>query len=442
VTTAIDQNLSVPAAVPQPLASPLRAIAAATVGNALEFYDFIVYSFFAIQIGRAFFPATNPYAGLMLSLATFGAGFITRPIGGIVIGAYSDRVGRRAAMTLSFTMMGIAIIVNALIPPYAKIGIAAPILAIAARLVMGFSLGGEVGPTTAMLLEAAAVAQRGLMVSWQGASQSIAATIGGLIGFFLAGVMSPAALDSYGWRIAFLLGGVTVPFGLWIRRTLPETLHHPEEASSALSVATTRAHAMRENLRVIVLGLIVLAYGTIGSYVTNYMTTFAQDTLHMSAGPAFAVAMVSNLAGVVAVLCGGWLSDRIGRRPVMIWPNLVRMLITIPVFFWIVKSRSSTALLVGIGILSFIGSIAFGGFYVALIESLPKRIRGGAFATIYAISIAVFGGTCQLIVRWLIERYGPMSPAWYLLAATIIGQIALMQIPESAPARRERQAAR
>jgi len=434
--SAGDNVSGLPHSSERPRSSPWRTIAAATIGNALEFYDFIVYAYFAIQIGRAFFPPDNAYASLMLSLATFGVGFVTRPIGGIVIGAYSDRVGRRAAMTLSFTLMGTAIVANALIPPYARIGIAAPVLAVIARMVMGFSLGGEVGPTTALLLEAAPVAKRGLMVSWQGASQSIASTVGGLVGFVLANVMTPAALDSYGWRIAFLLGGVTVPFGLWIRRTLPETLHHVEESAAVVTAATTRRAAARENLRIIVLGLIVLAYGTIATYVINYMTTFAQDTLHMSAGPAFAVAMVSNLVGLVASLYGGWLSDRIGRRPVMIWPTLIRLLITYPVFLWIVKARSPLALLAGIGALSLVGSITFGAFYVALIESLPKPIRSGTFATIYAISIALFGGTCQLIVRWLIHVTGsPMAPAWYMLAATVAGQFALLMIPESAPVR-------
>jgi MFS family permease len=421
---------------PEPVVSPRRAIAAATIGNALEFYDFVTYAFFAIQIGRSLFPSESAYGSLMLSLATFGTGFVTRPIGGIVIGAFSDRVGRRAAMMWSFTMMGGAIVAMALIPPYSMIGMAAPVLAIAARLVMGFSLGGEVGPTTAYLLEAAPVEKRGLMVAWQGASQAIAATVGGLVGFVLAAVMKPGALDAYGWRIAFLLGAVTVPFGLWVRRGLPETLHVVEAAASTVSRATTRLGAARENSRLIVLGLIVLAYGTIGTYVTDYMTTFAQDTLHMASGPAFAVAVVSNLAALVGTLYGGWLADRLGRRPVMIWPNLATLLITYPVFWWIVGARSPMALLTGIGLLSLVGNVPFGGFYVALAESLPKPIRGGAFATIYAVSIAAFGGTCQLVIKWLIHVTGnPMSPAWYLLTATAVGQVAMQMIPESAPVR-------
>src|ERR1700761_1980232 len=167
-----------------------RGILAVTVGNMLEFYDFITYSFFAIQIGRTFFPTDNQYASLMLSLATFGAGFITRPIGGLVIGSYSDRAGRRPAMILSFVMMGCAIIVLALTPSYQSIGIAAPIIAIIARMVQGFSLGGEVGPTTAYLMEAAPPGKRGLAVSWQPASQEIAATAGALVGPILSKVLT------------------------------------------------------------------------------------------------------------------------------------------------------------------------------------------------------------------------------------------------------------
>jgi len=210
--------------------SPLRGfhIAAATIGNALEFYDFLTYAFFSIQIGHAFFPAQSTYGSLMLSLATFAAGFITRPIGAVVIGNYSDRAGRRPAMMLCFILIGFAIVGMALIPTYARIGIAAPILAVIARMVQGFSLGGEIGSNTAFLLEAAPLERRGLIVSWQGASQNLALLAGGLVGVLLTAVLPPAALEAYGWRIAFLIGAVAVPFGLWMRTALPETFISPK----------------------------------------------------------------------------------------------------------------------------------------------------------------------------------------------------------------------
>jgi MFS transporter, MHS family, citrate/tricarballylate:H+ symporter len=409
-----------------------RAILGVTVGNMLEFYDFITYSFFAIQIGRTFFPAQSQFASLMLSLATFGAGFVTRPIGGLVIGAYSDRVGRRPAMILSLAMMGCAIIAIALTPSYQAIGIAAPILAILARLVQGFSLGGEVGPTTAYLMEAASVSRRGLAVSWQPASQQIAATAGALVGTVLSRLMTSEALDSYGWRIAFLIGAVTLPFGLWMRSSLPETLHLHE--AGAVMTAGNRLGVIRANLRVMILGLCILASGTIITYVTQYMTTYAENTLHVAADLAFATSVVSNGVGIVAALCGGWLADRAGRWPVMVWPQLAALLLTYPVFLWIVDTRSALALLGGLGILSLVGSIPYSAFYVGFAESLPKNIRGGVFATIYAVAIASFGGTAQLIVTWLIHATGnALAPAWYMLLATAVGLVAMTIMSETAP---------
>jgi MFS transporter, MHS family, citrate/tricarballylate:H+ symporter len=413
-----------------------RHIAAATIGNALEFYDFITYAFFSIQIGHAFFPTHNAYASLMLSLATFGAGFITRPIGGLVIGSFADRVGRKPAMMLSFTMMGVAIISIAIIPPYSMIGVAAPILAVLARMVQGFSLGGEVGPTTAYLLESAPLKSRGLAVSWQGASQGIAATLGGLVGVGLSALLPPDALDAYGWRIAFLLGAVTLPFGLWIRRTLPETLHAPEAATAKASETTSRLGLAKESRRIIILALASLAAGTIATYVFDYMTTFAQHTLHMAPAVAFWAGALGNIAAVIATLWGGSLSDRFGRRPLMIWPNLAFLVLILPGFFWIVQAHSALVLILGTTALGFLANLGGGAFYAAVAESLPKRIRGSTFAIVYASSIALFGGTTQLVITWLIHATGnPMAPAWYLFAATCVGQVSMMLILESAPAK-------
>ncbi len=419
-----------------------RAIAGATIGNALEFYDFVTYSFFAIQIGHAFFPSHSAYGSLMASLLTFGAGFVTRPLGGIVIGLYADVAGRRPAMMLSFILMGVAIIGMALIPPYAQIGLAAPVLAVVARLVQGFSLGGEVGPTTAYLLEAAPAHRRGFAVAWQGASQGIAAATGGLVGFGLSTLMAPAALDAYGWRIAFLLGAVTLPFGLWLRRTLPETLHAPEAAPAAPSVTEiaadppSRAALARGSARIILLAVAVLAAGPISTYVFNYMTTFAQHSLHMQPGPAFAAGALGNLVGVAGGLFGGWLSDRIGRRPVMIWPALTNLVLLIPVFAWITGSRTVLALTLGTAVIALVGAMGAGAFYPALAESLPKRIRGGTFAITYAVAIATFGGTTQPIITWLIHvTHSNMAPAWYLFCASVLGFIARTLIVESAPAK-------
>jgi MFS family permease len=423
-------NAPIPTA---PLGLKGRHIAAATLGNALEFYDFVTYAFFAIQIGHAFFPVRGGYGSLMLSLATFGAGFITRPIGALVIGAYADRVGRRPAMVLSFTLMGGAIIVMALIPSYAAIGLAAPLLAITARLVQGFSLGGEIGANTAFLLEAAAPEKRGATVAWQGASQTIAVTVGGLVGWGLTEVLPEGGLDAYGWRLAFLLGAITLPIGLWLRRAIPETLHDGGEPKPP---EVSRRGAAKTSGRVIVLGVAILGSATIGTYIFDYIVTFAQASLHLSARIAFLAETVGNLIGIPALLLGARLSDRVGRWRVNVWTNLVLLILIVPIFWWVVATRSPVVLLVSMAVLGVATNFSSGSYSAAIAESLPKSIRGRGFGTIYSVAIAVFGGTTQLVVTWLIHATGSaLAPAGYLMAATGIGQVALMMFPESAPVR-------
>ncbi|VIO69133.1 MFS transporter [Bradyrhizobium ivorense] len=425
-------NRKKPEAVPVPADERLtgRAVLGATIGNILEFYDFGTYGFFAIHIGQAFFPASDPFASLMLSLATFGAGFVTRPIGAIVLGSYSDRAGRRPAMTASFAVMSAAILVLALTPSYETIGIAAPLLVIFARLVQGFALGGEVGPTTAYLMEAAPAERRGLAVSFQPASQQIAATAGALVGEILSLTMTSEALSAYGWRIALLLGAATLPFGVWLRSALPETLHRPDAQAAGVQPVRRSPSARR----IMALGFVILASCTIITYVTGYMTTYALNTLQVSAPLAFGATLISNTVGIAAALLGGWLADRAGRRHTMIWPQIAALLMTYPVFFWISESRSALALLGGLGALTLIGTIPYSAFYVSMAEGLPKNIRGGAFATTYAFAIAIFGGTAQPIVTWLIHLTGSaLAPAWYMLVASAAGFCAMLMIPETAP---------
>jgi MFS family permease len=416
-----------------------RHIAAATLGNALEFYDFLTYSFFAIQIGHAFFPGRSGYASLMLSLAMFGAGFAARPVGAFVIGNYADRVGRRPAMLLSFLMIGISIVAMALIPPYSAIGIAAPVLAILARLVQGFSLGGEIGSNTAFLLEAAAPENRGLSVSWQGASQCAALFVASLVGIALSTFMPPALLDAWGWRIAFLLGAVTVPFGLWLRSHLPETLHAAEMPSPVLvsgTASSSRLDLAARHWRIMALGLVVLGMATIGNYICIYAVTYAQDSLHLSARSGFIAESANTLIGIPAILLGGWLSDRYGRRPVNLISNFGLLILGWPLFAWMVAERSDFALFAGMTILGIFVNFSFGSFLATLAESLPKTVRVTGMATVYSLAIAALGGSTQFIVTGLIHVTGSaMAPAWYLTGSALIGQIALMLVPETAPVR-------
>lgn len=421
-----------------------RHIAAVTLGNALEFYDFLTYSFFAIQIGHAFFPGRSAYGSLMLSLATFGAGFAARPIGAVVLGAYGDRVGRKPAMLLSFFMIGASIVAMALIPPYSAIGIIAPVLAVTARLAQGFSLGGEIGSTTSFLLEAARPENRGVAVSWQGASQNAALLVASLVGVTLTIFMPASLLDTYGWRIAFLLGAATVPVGLWLRSHLRETLNEPEAALPIFahdSLSAERLELVRRHWRVMVLGLFVLGAGTIANYVNVYIVTYAQDALHFSAQVGFVAEAANTLVAIPATLICGWLSDRYGRWPVNVWFNFGLLVLSWPVFAWMVNAHSEVTLIAGMMILGIFANATFGSFCASLGESLPKTIRVTGFATVYSLAIATLGGTTQSVVTWLIHETGSaMAPAWYLVGATAVGQIAYMLIPESAPVRLRRTA--
>ncbi len=412
-----------------------RHIIAATIGNALEFYDFLIYALFAIQIGHAFFPVSTAYGSLMLSLATFGAGFATRPLGGIVLGLYADRVGRRPAMLLCLVLIGVSITAMALIPSYARIGIAAPILVVIARLIEGFSLGGEVGSNTAFLAELAAPERRGEVVSWQGASQVAALIVGSLVGAALSTMLPPASLDAYGWRIALLLGAAAVPFGLWLRIRLPETLdadeHRPPQAATRHEARLTS-----RDWRVIVLGLIVLGAATIGEYVSDYTVTYAQHTLHLSAQVGFLAELATYAVSLPLCVVGGRLSDRYGRWPVNVCGNLAFLVAIYPVFAWIVAAPSAGSLIAGTALLGAALSISGGSFITALAEALPRAVRSRGFGTTYAMSVALFGSTTQLVVTWLIHVTGrSIAPAWYLIGATAVGQIALMLFPETAPVR-------
>ena len=247
-----------------------RQALAIAVGNGLEFYDFVTYAFFATQIGHTFFPSRTPGLSLLSSLATFGVGFLTRPLGAIVIGRLGDRAGRKPAMMLSLCLIGVAITGLSLTPSYASIGTLAPVLVIGFRLLQGFALGGEVGPSTAFLLEAAPPLRRGLYASLQATSADSAALVAGVVGVVLASTLSGAQLDAWGWRVAQLLGVCIIPFAFVLRRTLSETLTAPAAADPGS--ASTMGY-----LRVFLLGVMMLSAATTNNYVLEYMTTYARS---------------------------------------------------------------------------------------------------------------------------------------------------------------------
>jgi MHS family citrate/tricarballylate:H+ symporter-like MFS transporter len=406
---------------------PAKHIAAVVVGNALEFYDFLNYSFFAVFIGRAFFPSSSPTASLLASLGTFGVGFVTRPIGGLVIGRMGDRVGRKPAMILSFSLMGFAIIGLALTPPHSRIGVAAPILVLFFRMVQGFALGGEVGPTTAFLLEAAPPERRGFYTAFQYWTQDLSILVAGLVGFGLSSVLNDQQLQDFGWRISFLLGAAIVPFGLMMRRRLPETFH-AAEASPREPVV------VRKYLPIAFLGLLLIASGTIGNYTALYMTTYAIATLHMRTSVAFGATIVIGVTGVALDLVSGALSDRVGRRPMMLLFGSLLLLSILPAYHAINRYPTTAVLLGAIAVMSSLLQLSAVPSIIWLTESLPAAIRSSGVSIVYALAIALFGGTAQYTVTWLIKATGnPLAPAWYWVMAAAMGLVAMLLARESAP---------
>jgi MFS family permease len=399
-------------------------IASVAAGNALEFYDFVTYAFFATQIGRALFPGDKP-STLLLSLATFGVGFLTRPLGGILIGRLADRRGRKPAMMLSFTVMGLAMIGLALTPSYAAIGIAAPLLAIFFRLLQGFALGGEVGPNIAYLLEAAPSNRRGFYISLNFASADLAVLVAGLVGFGLSSALSAAQLEAWGWRVAFLLGAAIVPLGLRLRRTLVETL--PSNTGAEASQTSSRPV-----LPTAAAGLLIIAGATISNYTLDYLTTYAQSTLHMAVPTAFAATVILGLVGVAGDLTGGSLADRFGPKRVLIVPWLLLIFGIVPVFSILNATRTSTALLTSTAVLTTFHILGSSPATIHFVEALPARARAGAIGTVYALAIAIFGGTTQFVETLLIRWTGnPVVPAWYMMTAVMIALAGALTIPEA-----------
>jgi MFS family permease len=406
---------------------PAKQVVAVVAGNALQFYDFVTYAFFATQIGRTFFPSDTPGNSLLASLATFGAGFLTRPLGAFVLGRYADRVGRKPAMLLSFWLMGLAMLGLPLVPSYAAIGVAAPLLVIGFRLLQGFAVGGEVGPSTAFLMEAAPPLRRGFYISLQATSADVAVMVAGLVGVALASVLGPSALDAWGWRVALLLGVVIIPFGLVVRRSLEETLHRaaPDPAPAAGASAYTRIAAV---------GLVLMATATTANYLLNYMTTYASYTLGMATQVAFGATAVIGAAGLVFDPLGGLLSDHFGRRPVILVAWLILAVSIFPSFWLLEQQRSGPALYFACVVLASSSTLAGTTALVAITESLPRRVRAGGFGLIYASSIAVFGGSTQFLAAWFTRLTGnPMTPAWYMIGAVVVGLVALAYLTETAP---------
>lgn len=419
------------------MGSPLRrgALLATLAGNTLEFYDFLTYSFFAVYVGRAFFPTDSEFASLLLSVATFGIGFLTRPLGGIWIGAYADRAGRKPALLLTIVLMTVGTLGLVVTPPYASIGIAAPLILVAARLVQGIALGGEVGPASAVLVEGAPEGKRGLYMSLQGASQGVAVLAGGAVGFGLAHTLDEAQLASWGWRAAFGLGLLLVPVGLYLRRSLPETLIEAKHESAMGALRGVLAAHRRE----LVLVVLVTSSATIGTYVLTYMTTFAQTSLGMPPTAAMAAPIAQGLSMVLFAPLGGVLADRYGRKRTVIVSRILVIAFQIPSFLYLVHYPTVTSLVITIAVNTLIGAPGTIAALTAMAEVFPPHVRSAGISIAYALTVTIFGATTQFVIAWLIGVTGsPYAPAVYVIVSSVISILAMTMLRETKDAALQR----
>ena len=404
-----------------------RQIVAAVIGNALEWYDFVVYGFLTVIISRLFFPADNEYASLLMTMVTFGVGFFMRPVGGVLIGMYADRHGRKAALQLIILLMTISIAMIAFAPTYAAIGVAAPLIILLARLLQGMATGGEFASATSFLVECAPAGRRGFFGSLQMVGQSLAALAGAAMGMLITQGLSPEQIDSWGWRLPFVFGLLIGPVGLYIRRHLNET----EAFTSAKQQQIERVslgRLCREHTRAVLACFGLVVAGTIMYYVVLiYMPTYAKTQLKIPLGDAFMAQVAGLLCLTAAIPFFGALSDRIGRKPVLMFALLCYFVLPYPLLAWLQAEPTLTRLTLMQIVLCTAVAISFGPVSTALAEQFPVHMRSTGLALAYNFAVMLFGGFAQLIVTWLIRETGtPLAPAFYVMFGAVAGSVGVL----------------
>jgi len=416
------------------------AVVRVASGNFLEMYDFMVFGYYASAIARAFFPSRSEFASLMLSLMTFGAGFLMRPLGAIVLGAYIDHRGRRRGLIATLALMSVGTLSIAVVPGYERIGILAPILVVLGRLLQGFSAGAELGGVSVYLSEIATPGNKGFYVSWQSGSQQVAVVFAALLGVVLSRALPPEQMDDWGWRVPLLVGCTIVPLLFLIRRSLQET----EEF-----LARTRRpppgeilRSMLASWRIVGLGVMLVTMTTVSFYtITAYTPTFGREVLRLSAIDSLVVTLCVGLSNLFWLPVMGALSDRVGRRPLLLACTAAAILTAYPAMAWLVGGPSFGRLLTVELWLSFLYGSYNGAMVVFLTEIMPVEVRTVGFSLAYSLATAVFGGFTPAISTWLIHRTGnrAMPGAWVSVAAAcgLVATILSARGARSAPAPRE-----
>jgi MFS family permease len=391
-------------------------------GNFLEMYDFMVFGYYAAAIGAAFFPAGNPYSSLMLSLMTFGAGFLMRPLGAIVLGAYTDRHGRRAGLLLTLGLMSLGILSIACTPGYATIGLIAPLLVLSGRLLQGFSAGMELGGVSVYLSEIATPGHKGFYVSWQSGSQQIAVMFAALVGVLLSNALAPEQMRAWGWRVPLFIGCAIIPFLLRLRRSLQETDEFLARTARPSTAQILRS--LRTNWRLVLIGTMMVTMTTVSFYmITAYTPTFGGQ-LHLAPTDALLVTLCVGASNLFWLPIMASLSDRIGRRPLLFTCTILMLLTAYPAMLWLVHDPSFARLLTVELWFSFLYASYNGAMVVFLTEIMPVDVRTSGFALAYSTATAVFGGFTPAISTYLMHATGNLAvPGVWLSAAALIGLI-------------------
>ena len=404
----------------------IHAVARVSSGNFLEMYDFMVFGYYAAAIGRAFFPSGNAYTSLMLSLMTFGAGFLMRPLGALVLGAYTDKHGRRAGLMLTLTLMSIGIVTIAWTPGYATIGLLAPLLVLAGRLLQGFSAGMELGGVSVYLSEIATPGNKGFYVSWQSASQQAAVMFAALVGVMLTSTLTPAAMASWGWRVPLILGCAIIPFLFRLRRSLEETDEFL--ARSRRPPASEVLRSLVTNWPLILVGTLMVTMTTVSFYmITAYTPTFGSAVLHLTSGDSLIVTLCVGASNLMWLPISGALSDRIGRRPLLVGCTLLMIATAYPAMLWLVDEPTFWKLLVVELWFSFLYGSYNGAMVVFLTEIMPVEVRTTGFSFAYSLAAALFGGFTPAISTYLIQTTGNRAvPGLWLSFAAVCGLLAAL----------------
>ena len=405
-----------------------RIVFSSSIGNALEWFDFLVYGYFAPVIAKQFFPVHDEWLSTLLAVGTFGISFLMRPLGAIVLGMYGDRKGRKAALTLSIALMMAGTLAMAVMPPYASIGLAAPLLVLLARLVQGFAVGGEFGSATAFMVEHSST-RRGYYASWQFASQGAAAILAAAFGSLLALWLPPAELASWGWRVPFFFGLVLGPVGYYIRSHLDET---PEFIANRAAGATRQsAEAQSEytgrRWLDLLLAVGIVAQSTVGVYILQlYMPLYAVKQLHMAAATSFGVVVLNGGLQFALSPVMGALSDRIGRLRIMLTTSVLLAVLTYPMFA-LLKAHPTLGWLLVLQGAAGIFKAAYSGPMPALMsEIFPVRMRSAGLSIAYSLGVTLFGGFAPTIAEVLIHWTGDtLAPAWYVTLAAVVSGISL-----------------